>query len=174
VTASELRFALACDDPRCACHRPKARATHCPAHPDQSPSLGVDERGRVLVICRAGCAQQKVIAALRARGLWHTAPHMTRADLTSSPLQAARRAVLLEASREPWARSGVTFMYMVCDWIRTTRKKVDHLRRFAATLEDRDGEPCRDVLAYAARVETITHSVEQEIDALLAEGRIDR
>ena len=26
------QIALACDDPRCACHRPKARATHCPAH----------------------------------------------------------------------------------------------------------------------------------------------
>jgi hypothetical protein len=44
----------------------------CPAHDDHEPSLSVrDGRdGRVLVRCHAGCSQQEVIEALRARGLW--------------------------------------------------------------------------------------------------------
>ena len=45
---------------------------HCPAHNDANPSLSVDEgcAGKILVKCRAGCPQDKVIAALRSRGLW--------------------------------------------------------------------------------------------------------
>jgi putative DNA primase/helicase len=44
----------------------------CPAHEDSSPSLSVSETadGRVLVKCHAGCTQDKVIAALKSRGLW--------------------------------------------------------------------------------------------------------
>lgn len=43
----------------------------CPAHKDRSPSLSVTERqGKVLVHCHAGCTQDEVIRALRARGLW--------------------------------------------------------------------------------------------------------
>ena len=45
--------------------------TKCPAHDDRTPSLSICERGgKVLVKCWAGCSQQEVIAALRARGLW--------------------------------------------------------------------------------------------------------
>jgi putative DNA primase/helicase len=44
---------------------------HCPAHPDSTPSLSVNEKnGKVLVRCHAGCSQEAVIAALRQRGLW--------------------------------------------------------------------------------------------------------
>jgi hypothetical protein len=44
----------------------------CPAHDDRAPSLSIaDARdGKVLVRCHAGCNQQDVIAALRARGVW--------------------------------------------------------------------------------------------------------
>lgn len=44
----------------------------CPAHDDSSPSLDIDEPspGRLLFVCRAGCDQPAIIAALRARGLW--------------------------------------------------------------------------------------------------------
>jgi hypothetical protein len=44
----------------------------CPAHEDRAPSLSIaDARdGKVLVRCHAGCDQQDVIAALRARGVW--------------------------------------------------------------------------------------------------------
>jgi len=43
----------------------------CPAHDDRHPSLdlaAVD--GKLLFICRAGCGQDAVLAALRERGLW--------------------------------------------------------------------------------------------------------
>ena len=43
----------------------------CPAHDDREPSLSITNRnGKVLVRCHAGCDQQDVIAALRARGAW--------------------------------------------------------------------------------------------------------
>ena len=44
----------------------------CPAHDDRTPSLSIRdaEDNKVLVRCHAGCDQERVIAALRARGLW--------------------------------------------------------------------------------------------------------
>jgi len=74
-TAAELVRALQCSRDRCRCHR-SARdghgLVHCPAHDDANPSLSVREAddGRTLVRCHAGCDQDAVIAALRARKLW--------------------------------------------------------------------------------------------------------
>ena len=47
----------------------------CPAHHDRSPSLSIADGadGKLLVRCHAGCAQDKVIAALRDLGLWNAA-----------------------------------------------------------------------------------------------------
>jgi hypothetical protein len=44
----------------------------CPAHDDREPSLSIRDAddGKVLVRCHAGCEQERVIAALRGRGLW--------------------------------------------------------------------------------------------------------
>lgn len=44
----------------------------CPAHDDRTPSLSIREAddNKVLVHCHAGCDQERVIAALRGRGLW--------------------------------------------------------------------------------------------------------
>lgn len=44
----------------------------CPAHDDRTPSLSIRdaEENKVLVRCHAGCEQERVIAALRGRGLW--------------------------------------------------------------------------------------------------------
>ena len=47
----------------------------CPAHNDHTPSLSISESdGMVLVRCHAGCSQDAVIDALRARGLWGGSP----------------------------------------------------------------------------------------------------
>lgn len=47
----------------------------CVAHQDGRPSFAIDERhGKVLVHCYAGCSQEAVIDALRARGLWSREP----------------------------------------------------------------------------------------------------
>src|SRR3954447_19139537 len=50
----------------------KGWMARCPAHPDTTPSLSINETaaGKVLVKCFAGCSQAEVIAALRRRGLW--------------------------------------------------------------------------------------------------------
>jgi putative DNA primase/helicase len=44
----------------------------CPAHDDRTPSLSIRDTddNKVLLRCHAGCDQGRVIAALRARGLW--------------------------------------------------------------------------------------------------------
>ena len=43
----------------------------CPAHDDQHPSFSVADRdGKTLVHCHAGCPAERVIDALRRRGLW--------------------------------------------------------------------------------------------------------
>lgn len=49
---------------------------HCPAHEDKKASLNIDEGadGRILLKCRAHCAQEAVMDALRKRGLWGGAP----------------------------------------------------------------------------------------------------
>jgi hypothetical protein len=53
-------------------------AARCPAHDDREPSLSVRDadHGKILVRCHAGCDQARVIAALRARGLWKGSDHL--------------------------------------------------------------------------------------------------
>jgi putative DNA primase/helicase len=54
----------------------------CPAHDDREPSLSIkdDDGGKVLVRCHAGCDQQKVIAALKARGIWQGTDRVIRSQ----------------------------------------------------------------------------------------------
>jgi putative DNA primase/helicase len=49
----------------------------CPAHDDREPSLSIRDAddSKVLVRCHAGCDQERVIAALRLRGLWEEKGH---------------------------------------------------------------------------------------------------
>jgi len=48
----------------------------CPAHTDENPSLDISmgANGKVLFICRVGCSQDAVLAALRRKGIWPSAP----------------------------------------------------------------------------------------------------
>src|SRR5690242_11624695 len=65
----------------------------CPAHDDRTPSLSIRaaDTGRVLVRCHAGCDQERVIAALRARGLW----------TGNGPRPFSRPALRAAAERQP-------------------------------------------------------------------------
>jgi len=60
----------------------------CPAHDDRTPSLAIrdGDDGRVLIHCHAGCSQERVIAALRERGLWGDGPVLVRARAKREPL----------------------------------------------------------------------------------------
>jgi putative DNA primase/helicase len=65
----------------------------CPAHADRTPSLSIRDAddGKVLVRCHAGCDQERVIASLRARGLWAQNGWLTFSRPTSSPVPERER-----------------------------------------------------------------------------------
>jgi hypothetical protein len=50
----------------------KTAMCRCPAHDDKTPSLSVTQTaaGKLLCKCHAGCSQEEVVAALKARDLW--------------------------------------------------------------------------------------------------------
>jgi putative DNA primase/helicase len=87
----------------------------CPAHDDRKPSLSIRAAndGKVLVRCHAGCDQDRVIGALRSRGLWDESgwgwakrpvPH-TQADgqLTSDNMKRGEAALAIWQSALPVA-----------------------------------------------------------------------
>lgn len=89
ATAVDIITALACGAACCEPARRKgAGLVHCPAHDDPKPSLNVSEAaaGRALVHCHGGCSQDRVLAALRERGLWGStaAPERRRIVATYS------------------------------------------------------------------------------------------
>jgi hypothetical protein len=54
----------------------------CPAHDDSEPSLSIanGDDGKVFVRCHAGCEQHRVIAELRACGIWSVEDQRGAAD----------------------------------------------------------------------------------------------
>ncbi len=64
----------------------------CPAHNDRSPSLSIREGydGRVLVLCRAGCALDTILAALR----------LGKRDLFAGPPPSPGQQAALRAAQE--------------------------------------------------------------------------
>jgi hypothetical protein len=62
----------------------------CPAHNDRSPSLSIraGDDGRVLVLCRAGCALDSILSALK----------LARRDLFAGPPPSPQQAYALRAS----------------------------------------------------------------------------
>jgi hypothetical protein len=69
----------------------------CPAHNDRSPSLSIREGddGRVLVLCRAGCTLDSILAALKLR----------RRDLFAGPPPSPEQQAALRAAREARERA---------------------------------------------------------------------
>jgi hypothetical protein len=59
----------------------------CPAHDDRTPSLSIRDAddNKVLVRCHAGCDQERVVAALRGRGLWAENGPRSLSRLASRP-----------------------------------------------------------------------------------------
>jgi putative DNA primase/helicase len=77
-------------------------SARCPAHRDRNPSLSISDGpgGRLLLHCHAGCSQDAVIAALRARGLWSN--ERTYNELRKSRDQS-RHALAIWRESEPVA-----------------------------------------------------------------------
>jgi hypothetical protein len=68
----EIAPRLECGKNRCVCHKSTNGnlLRHCPAHDDEHPSLSLKEdKGKVLWNCLAGCGQERVLTALKERGL---------------------------------------------------------------------------------------------------------
>lgn len=64
----------------------------CPAHSDRSPSLSIREGndGRVLVLCRAGCTLDSILAALR----------LGKRDLFAGPPPSPEQQAALRVAQE--------------------------------------------------------------------------
>ena len=80
----------------------------CPAHDDRRPSLSIcDVDGKVLVHCHAGCDQERVIAVIRARGLWPE-KRLPCVFASVSRAYAERRSIeaFQSGARKRW-RSGI-------------------------------------------------------------------
>lgn len=70
ISAETIRQALQCGNSSCTCHKPNG-LVHCPAHADSTPSLSVTEKdGKILVKDFGGCGQDRIINALKEKGLW--------------------------------------------------------------------------------------------------------
>ena len=70
TTVETIRQTLQCDNSSCTCHKSTGHV-HCPTHADSTPSLSVTEKdGKILFKCFGGCPQDRVLAALKEKGLW--------------------------------------------------------------------------------------------------------
>jgi hypothetical protein len=156
VSAREIRAALRCDRPRCACRR--ARTVHCPSHPDRAPSFVVDDAGdRILVFCHGGCTQRAVIAALQARHLWPASSEPFRRRQALSPRDEARREILNEAGRQ--LRRLPLERYAWSDEMRGCDQIVKRARAIATRLGP-ENETAWTLLEQAAWLETATWAAE--------------
>ncbi len=78
----------------------------CPAHDDKNPSLSIDERdGKLLLKCFAGCPNEAVTDALKARGLWQSSVGEGRSN-TSDATQDATSESRIKAARKIWNQTG--------------------------------------------------------------------
>ncbi len=158
MSAADLRDALRCGRPRCACRR--GRTVHCPAHPDRTPSFVVDEiGGRLLVHCHGGCDQRAVIAALHARQLWPAPGPARERACSASPLDEARRAIRMEARRQV-SRLPLEG-YRWADEIRWCYRLVRRAHEVATRLGPMS-EAAWELLTQAAWLETATHAAEAD------------
>lgn len=130
ITASEI--AHGCGQGR-EKRTPSGWSTLCPAHDDHDPSLSVDDHeGRILVRCRVGCDQARVIEALKDRGLWSngatsnghangSVPHLTLAQFGTAKGFTADFLSQCGVSEE---KGGLVFHYLLMKGQRADRQRV--------------------------------------------------
>jgi hypothetical protein len=115
--------------------------------------------GRVLVCCRAGCAQADVVVALCERGLWGSAP-AARPRRELSPGEAARREVLAKARRDLRRLAEYHEVLAEADSLRFAHQTAARARRVATELGDSDSNAVWELLAHAAALEREAYNAE--------------
>ena len=103
----------------------------CPAHHDhKTPNLhiSIGNKQNVIFICRAGCSQQKLIAAFRERGLWPLKGSRASSNHQSIPDQQHEQAdKLMQAVAILRAAAGVNGKPPK-EWPRKWTKPTDYLK----------------------------------------------
>lgn len=101
----EIAAALRCTNPRCVCHddNKEKLLVHCPSHDDAHPSLSLTSQGgKILFHCNAGCEQNAVVDALRAKGLWGVESASVKIEtLQRSSIPGVTLAMLADAKKLP-------------------------------------------------------------------------
>ncbi len=116
----------------------------CPAHEDHSPSLSIRETdGKLLVHCHASCAQQAVIEALRARGLWPQCERTWRPG-APRPITARQRA-----EARPLARQALW-------WVRERLEQLEELKAATYTAGGCDLDKLRAAAREHHRLQRLT------------------
>jgi len=69
---------------------------HCPSHDDKDPSLSISQKdGKILFKCFAGCTQEAVLNALKARGLWPEPAKRTKSSIVATYDYQDEKGILL-------------------------------------------------------------------------------
>jgi hypothetical protein len=139
----------------------------CPAHNDRSPSLSIREGddGRVLVLCRAGCALDSILAALKLakRDLFAGPPP---SPAQTAAIQAAREARQQGARAERKARLGAL------DRAEKLQAVVNALGAKLARLPDGDAHDAELTRLFHAASDRL-HVAEMEADKFYPMRRVD-
>jgi putative DNA primase/helicase len=132
----------------------------CPAHQDREPSLSITEgkSGKMLVHCHAGCDQQSVISALRARDLW------TDASSSSYARHPRRTAVIQEVDPEESWRSAAALAL----WHSSTPARGSLVEAYLASR--RITVPIPDALRFHAGLKHPSGGVWPAMAALVTHG----
>jgi len=154
-------------------------SARCPAHQDRDPSLTFrDGHSGILVKCWAGCDLTDIAAALGLRVgdlFHHRGSQRPKSGWLSRPpdewtviwSQTLRRAV----EQGHWAAEWGPYFF-ASDHVRRCAHLAHEARHWATLLGPDDPRTWPLLLERAAAVEREGLSVEAELDAILAEGRI--
>ncbi len=139
----------------------------CVFHDDARPSLSVDlDRG--FFHCFGCGAQGGTRRFAELVGERANAPHLRPPRRARSPLDEARVRVLVDAQRQHEKLESYRDLFAVSDFIRKRLHLADQARRLATALGT--SERIWDLLAKTTRLEGEALAVEEEVDAILAEG----
>lgn len=119
----------------------------CPAHEDRTPSLALrDSNATVLVRCHAGCEQDVVLSALRARGLWPGHAQGAFPQASSMPCETVGRtgdnfARRTDHALQIWERASVAKGTIVAAYLahRGINLRIPDTIRFHPALKHQSG-----------------------------------